>query len=371
MPKVILLSQLPIPYSKIGSWTTLYKNYLRGNHQIDYIVCKPPEQFLDNVNYILVQRSLVEKAKLLLHKVGLLPKKEKYNHYIRCVKDVIQPNEKYIIQIVDNFGVVKSLVDMLDKEGIRKQVYLQFFYHGYPPFYEDFEGRWFFGAIDEMVLLTHASYKAHRDYYNILPCKFSVLHNGIDTHKFYKLEQSEKHILKETFGAANDTVFLWCSQDRPKKGIHIVLEAWKRVYDPNKNMVLWIIGCNPKESIAGVRYFGEMPNDELPKYFQAADCYLFPVLSKEGFGLSLIEALHCGNFCIASALGGVSEVLQYGKYGQLIENPHFINEWEKAILSFVEDPTRNVPQNPELYTSMNWANDMNQIIVEAKKSFHF
>jgi glycosyltransferase involved in cell wall biosynthesis len=370
MPKVILLSQVPIPYSKIGSWTTLYKNYLHGNHQIDYIVCKPPEQFAKNVKYILVQRSLIEKVRLFLHKVGFLSKKEKYNHYVRSLKESIRADEKYLIQIVDNFGVVRPIVEMLEREGIRKQVYLQFFYHGYPPFFEDFESRWFFGTIDEMVLLTHASYKAHKDYYNILPCKFSVLHNGIDSQKFFAVGRSEKKILKEKFGAENKTVFLWCSQDRPKKGIHIVLEAWNRVYDPNKNMVLWIIGCKPKEFMPGVQYFGEMPNDELPQYFQASDCYLFPVLSKEGFGLSLIEALHCGNFCIASALGGVSEVLQNGQLGQLIENPHFISEWEKAIVSFAENPTQNLPFDPTLYTSIRWTNDMNQIIKESKRSFY-
>lgn len=370
MPKVILLSQVPIPYSKIGSWTTMYKNYLNGNHQIDIIVCKPPDHFIENVKYFIVQRRLIEKVRLFLHKAGILHKKEKYNHYVRCLKESIQADEKYIIQIVDNFGVVRPIVEMLQREGIRKQVYLQFFYHGYPPFFEDFESRWFFGTIDEMVLLTHASYKAHKDYYNILPCKFSVLHNGIDSQKFFKVGHSEKKILKEKFGGENKTVFLWCSKDRPKKGLHIVLEAWNRVYDSNKNMVLWIIGCKLKESMPGVQYFGEMPNNELPQYFQASDCYLFPVLSKEGFGMSLIEALHCGNFCIASALGGVPEVLQNGKFGQLIENPHFIGEWEKAIISFMESPKQNLSFDPTFYTSTRWTNDMNQIVKESKKSLY-
>jgi glycosyltransferase involved in cell wall biosynthesis len=370
MPKVILLSQVPIPYSKIGSWTTLYKNYLNGNHQIDYIVCKPPEQFVENVNYVLVQRSLIEKVRLFFHKVGLLSKGEKYNHYVRSLKEHIQPNEKYIIQIVDNFGVVKPLADMLAKEGIRKQVYLQFFYHGYPPFFGDFEGRWLFETIDEMVLLTHDSYKAHRDYYNILPCKFSVLHNGIDSQKFFKVGQTEKNILKERLGAANKTVFLWCSQDRPKKGLHLLLDAWKRVYHPKHNIILWVIGCDPKEPIEGVKYIGKINNDELPSYFQASDCYLFPTLWHEGFGLSLIEALHCGNYCIASALGGVPEVLQYGKLGKLIEKPNFVSEWEQAILSFLENPISNTEIPSDLYSAKKWSYDMNQIILEAKKSFY-
>jgi len=59
----------------------------------------------------------------------------------------------------------------------------------------------------------------------------------------------------------------------------------------------------------GVVYLGRIPNKKVAAYFQASECYLFPTLWHEAFGLSLIEALHCGNFCIASAIGGVSEVL--------------------------------------------------------------
>ncbi len=55
-------------------------------------------------------------------------------------------------------------------------------------------------------------------------------------------------------------------------------------------MVLWVIGCEPKMPIEGVHYWGRIANEELPSYFQASDCYLFPTLWQEGFGLSLIEA---------------------------------------------------------------------------------
>ena len=106
--------------------------------------------------------------------------------------------------------------------------------------------------------------------------------------------------------------------------MHLILDAWKRVYAQRQDIILWVIGCEPKSPQEGVMYLGRILNDELPSYFQASDCFLFPTLCHEGFGLSLIEALHCGNYCIASALGGVPEVLQYGKFGKLIENPHFV-----------------------------------------------
>ena len=66
--------------------------------------------------------------------------------------------------------------------------------------------------------------------------------------------------------------------------------------------------------------------------------------------------------------GGVPEVLRYGKLGKLIENPHFISEWENAILEFLEKPIPEVTFSPELYTAKSWTLGMNCIINRAKKS---
>lgn len=360
-PKVILISQLPLPYSKIGSWTTLYKNYLESNHQIDHIICEPPEKQLQGVDYALVENSL--RAKIIRKW-----KKNRYFGYLKALEKLLQPNQKYIIQIVDNYGIVKPLVELLNAIGYRQNCYLQFCYHGFPPFHENFYGRWFFEAIDEMVLLTNDSYKAHKNYYTILPTRFSVLHNGIDVSRFYALSEADKLKRKADLNATGKTVFVWCAQDRPKKGLHMVLDAWKRVYSESENIELWIIGTEKHYTANGIRSFGRIPNNELHRYFQASDCYLFPTLCHEGFGLSLIEALHCGNYCIASALGGVPEVLQYGKFGKLIENPHFVSEWEQAISDFAANPKQTLAFDTTLYTTENWNKGMNAIITYARKS---
>lgn len=361
MSKVILISQYSLPHSKIGSWTTMYKNYLESTHNIDYIICPEPDSLFDNVKYGITKNSLSVKIKKKL--TG-----SNYISYFDALDKIINPSEKYIIQIVDNFGIVKPLSDFLQKKNIRKSVYLQFFYHGYPPFFENFRGRWFFETIDQMVLLTFDSYKAHKDYYTILPTRFSVLHNGIDTSKFYSVSDTEKDKLKKEFNVSDKKVFVWCSQDRPKKGLFLILDVWKRIYKKYPNTELWVIGTETKQSLEGVRFFGRIPNNELPKYFQAADSYLFPTLWHEGFGLSLIEALHCGNYCIASALGGVPEVLRYGKFGKLIEKPHFIQDWVDAIEDYLENSPKFEPIPYGLYSKERWNNDMDEIIESAKKN---
>ena len=362
MSKVILLSQIPLPYNKIGSWTTMYKNYLENIHQIDSIVCERPNYEFPNIKYSLVRTDFYNN---IIKKIT----KNRYYAYLKAVEKIIQKDEKYIIQIVDNYGIVKPLHDFLVSKKLRHNCYLQFCYHGFPPFYENFHGRWFFETIDEMVVLTNDSYQAHKNYYTVLPTRFSVLHNGIDTQKFYKLSSVDKAALKEKLGAEDKTVFVWCSQDRPKKGLHLILDAWKKVHCQNPNTLLWIIGCEPKQVIDGVHYLGRMPNDEVAAYFQASDCYLFPTLCHEGFGLSLIEALHCGNYCIASAVGGIPEVLQYGALGKLIETPHFVSSWEDAMSDYL-DGSFECPQfSTELYSMGNWNKGMNSIITNAKNRF--
>jgi len=359
MPKVILLSQSSLPSSTIGSWTTLYKNYLESSHKIDYVVCPKTQTKIDGVKYAFIKCTILQKMQRKLLK-------QKNLEYFEAISKLIVPNEKYVIQIVDNYGMVKPLKNYLVSKGIFQQCYIQFFYHGYLPYVQQGSESDFYEIIDEMILLTNDSYVLHKERINVLSSYFSVLHNGIDTKKFRKISNSEKSKLKRELGFEDKIVFVWCSQDRPKKGLHLILEAWTKIYTSHKNIILLVIGCNPREKMDGVIYLGKIPNDELPKYYQVSDSYLFPTLWQEGFGLSLIEALHCGCYCIASAMGGVSEVLQYGKLGRLIENPHFVSEWENAINDFLE-LKYEIPEVPkELYSKKKWNDGMNQIIEQAK-----
>lgn len=360
--KVILISQSPLPFAKIGSWTTLYKNYLENKHQIDCIVCPKPGKLFEGIQYSFTKLTF-------WHKLQRKFLKRKNLEYFQALDKIMVPGQKYIIQIVDNYGMVKALKKHLISKGIEKQCYLQFFYHGFSPYVKPGSGQDFYEIIDEMIVLTNDSYEAHKKDVTILPGHFSVLNNGIDTSRFKKVSEAEKIRLKEQLGFGDRKVFVWCSQDRPKKGLHLMLELWEKKYSLEKNIQLVVIGCDPRPKMEGVVFMGKIPNDELPKYYQASDCYLFPTLCQEGFGLSLIEALHCGNYCIASAMGGVPEVLQHGKLGKLIGNPHFIAEWETAIDEYLEGNTKLPEFSEELYSMENWNIQMNQIINQAKSRF--
>ncbi len=362
MPKVVLLSQFELPYDKIGSWTTMYNYYLQKDHKIDYLVCPEPRKQIESVEYSLVKGTLITKSKRkVLNK--------RYLAHLNALETIIDPNEKYVIQLIDNFGIVDHLERLLKDKYDRTNFYIQFFYHGFPPFYNNLNGRAFFDSIDEMVLLTQDSYKQHLEFYTALPCRFSVQYNGIDRNVFKPITIDEKNKLRSKLGVEGKTVLLWCSQDRPKKGLDLILDVWKRIYKPNGDLVLWIIGAKRDVSIPGVEFIGEVAHEKIHVYYKASSIYLFPSLNKEGFGLSLIEALSCGNLCIASNNGGIPEVLNYGEYGILVDRPNFIEDWIYALqnaLKQLNDFQMNLPKG--VYDINGWCEDMNEKIKSAKIS---
>ena len=360
-PKVILFSQMPLPYSKIGSWSTLYDNYLRAEHGIDFLICPKPEneEYLDIAySYFNPQKTFLDKV---LHKLKVtLP----WHHAIAALKKVVQPETKYIIHIIDNFGFCMALSAYLEKNGIRSNFYIHYFYHGFP----SFKNEQLYSKVDELTLLTYKSYTEIKKNVNTFPCRISILHNGIDTSKFYPLPMLEKQDLRKSFKMEDKTVFVWCSQDRPKKGLPLILDAWKRIQTKHSNVELLIIGTEKKQNAPGITYIGRVPNNQLARYYQMADVYLFSTLCQEGFPLSLTEALHCGSYCISSNLGGISEVLDNGKYGKLIENPNFIEEWVEAIESYLMGNTQQLHFPKEQFSTVEWNRQMNVLIENAKKN---
>lgn len=362
MPKVILLSQIPLPYSKIGSRSTLYDNYLSQNHQIDFLICEKPVEFYPNIKYGLIKNDLFTKIKSKITKNNFLV-------YQKAFSKIIKKDKKYIIQIIDNTGLAKHINQFLIKNKLRNQFYIQFFYHGFMPIDNVNNSNNFYEKIDELILLTQLSYDFMKLNCNVITPKISILNNGIDSKKFFKISNSKKLEFKNSLGFNDKKIMIWCSQDRPKKGLHIVLDAWQTIYKNDPDTILLVIGCDPKTPQEGVRFLGKIPNNDLPKYYQIADVYLFPTLWQEGFGMSLAEALHCGCYCIASAFGGVPEVLNSGKWGVLIENPNNVAYWTTAIQNYLLNKNLKFDFPNNEITSKKWNQNMNIIIQNAKNNF--
>ncbi|SHN09742.1 glycosyltransferase family 4 protein [Polaribacter sp. KT 15] len=365
--KVILISQIELPYSKIGSWSTIYDNYLRSEVSIvDTIICPRPVSFYNNISY-----SFFDFSNSFLTRIkNKLKIQSKWSSVFKALALTLNKNDQFIIKVIDNIGIIEPLNQFLIDKGLRNKCKILYFYHGHAPIIERNKGGFFFNKIDNLIFLTNLSYQSFKNYYLELSVECKVLHNGIDTSIFKTIGANNKTEIKRELNLENKKIFLWCSNDSPKKGLDFIIKIWNDVYPKYKNdIVLIVIGSNRNIEVEGVLNMGRIPNSKLSKYYQISDCYLFPTLCQEGFGMSLVEAKYSGCFCIASKIGGVPEVLEFGKYGNLIENPHIKESWTVAINEYLENKYINTPFPDELYSMQTWNINMNRILNDVKSSF--
>ena len=57
-----------------------------------------------------------------------------------------------------------------------------------------------------------------------------VLHNGVNSRLFKTVSSDKKLELRRNNDLNEELVFLWCSQDRPKKGLELALAAFGEVH---------------------------------------------------------------------------------------------------------------------------------------------
>jgi D-inositol-3-phosphate glycosyltransferase len=111
----------------------------------------------------------------------------------------------------------------------------------------------------------------------------------------------------------------------PRNGVDRLVEAW-RSSCLGERADLVIGGAGPEmehiqELSAGdpsIDLLGYVPDDELPGVYGQADLFVLPSRSGEGFGLVVLEAMACGLPVIATASGGVVDIVEDGFNGRLV-----------------------------------------------------
>lgn len=138
-----------------------------------------------------------------------------------------------------------------------------------------------------------------------------------------------------------------------KKGVHDLITAYSLLPKILQNRSqLWIIGDGNEREILealaislkineNVRFFGRIPNDQLPDYYATADIFIAPSIidssgDTEGQGVILLEAMASRTAVISTKTGGISEIIKHGKNGILV-NPGNPKELSRAIQKLLND----------------------------------
>ena len=112
-----------------------------------------------------------------------------------------------------------------------------------------------------------------------------------------------------------------------RNGLDTLLEACCRLVGHDDIFVV-VGGSGPerlrmerfirKEGLRNVRMVGFIPDGDLPDYYRAADTFVLPTRTGEGFGLVLLEAFASGIPAIATHGGAQEEVVREGSTGLLV-----------------------------------------------------
>ena len=154
--------------------------------------------------------------------------------------------------------------------------------------------------------------------------KVSVIGNGVDADRF---RRGDAGTARESLGLPRGaTVILSVGHLRGLKGFHLLIEACARL--GREDVTLVIAGDGPERGALGrlagslglgdrVRFPGAVRNEDLPRYYQAADLFAL-ASSGEGWPNVLCEAQACGLPAVATDVRGVPEIVRDDSLGLLV-----------------------------------------------------
>ncbi|HZP91128.1 MAG TPA: glycosyltransferase family 4 protein [Actinomycetota bacterium] len=179
----------------------------------------------------------------------------------------------------------------------------------------------------------------------------SVLYPGADLERFRPDLPTEE--VRVRHGLADRPLVVCVSRLVPRKGQDVLIRAMAQVRRRVPDACLLIVGEGPYrgalERLAAeappgsVVFAGQVSEEELPRYYAAADLFAMPCrtrlggLEVEGWGNVFIEAAACGRPVLAGDSGGAREALVDGVTGLLVDGSD-VGAVADGLVSILADP---------------------------------
>ncbi len=217
-------------------------------------------------------------------------------------------------------------------------------------FYRPRFGRRFFPAWGERVvaispLVAESLEKDH----GLPPEKIRIIYNAIDLEAFERrLAQQDCEWLKQRYGIPKDS-FLVGSLSRlvRDKGHEFLIEAVRRVSEEYPKIFLLIVGDGREKAALAKQAAEALPGrfkmipgvQDTTAVLAMMDVFAHPATWREGFGLSIAEAMVAKVPVLATDIPAINTLLKDGENGRVVA-PKDAAALASAIRDLIKDPTR-------------------------------
>jgi teichuronic acid biosynthesis glycosyltransferase TuaC len=154
--------------------------------------------------------------------------------------------------------------------------------------------------------------------------KVSVIPNGVDLAKFHPVPQE---LARQRLGLLGKRLILSVGNLVPNKGFDLLMKALRVLDDEDRvdDLHLAIVGEGGErhalERLASrlslsdrIHFAGAVPHEVLSLWYSAADVFCLASF-REGWPNVLLEALACGTPIVATAVGGIPEIIRTDDLG--------------------------------------------------------
>ena len=154
--------------------------------------------------------------------------------------------------------------------------------------------------------------------------KAIFIHNGIDLSELNRVSSDGNRD-----GKIPERYLLTIAALNVKKGLDVLIKAFAQLKDTDLSLYLVLVGDGPLraelEQLAAklamndrIKFLGWRGRSQISKLLHGCEAFVLPSRS-EPFGIAILEALACKKPVIATAVGGVPEIIESGRNGVLVE----------------------------------------------------
>lgn len=159
------------------------------------------------------------------------------------------------------------------------------------------------------------------------PDRIRLLHPGVDVARFgWPISERRREAFRSQFARAEEILITYCGRLDLEKGIDTLINAFSLIRGDVPNARLAIVGRGAlepmiREHIArldlneSVRLFGYLEGRVLEQYYRSSDLHVCPS-HYEPFGLVAAEAMAAGAAVVASATGGLVDIVSSPQVGR-------------------------------------------------------